>query len=119
MFGYGWTALVSSAGGLAATARTSGALLALSSCAPSTDRVSLAPLHHSLACAAELSAPLRTELVLALHRDALQAVPLLLGAHDPLQLADVVARLQLQTFAPGEHQVKGAGAATRQASGCN
>ncbi|KIZ06554.1 Potassium voltage-gated channel subfamily Hmember 2 [Monoraphidium neglectum] len=50
----------------------------------------------------ELSAPLRTELVLALHRDALQAVPLLLGAHDPLQLADVVARLQLQTFAPAD-----------------
>lgn len=49
----------------------------------------------------ELSAPLRTELLLALHSDALQAVASLLGAHDREQLADIVGHLHLQSFAPG------------------
>lgn len=55
------------------------------------------------ACAvmpAELSVPLRTELVLYLHRDALERVPFFHGK-DPLFISDVVACLKLQHFAPG------------------
>ena len=59
---------------------------------------------------AELSVPLRTELVLFMYREALERVPFFCGK-DPLFIADVVSRLKLQYFSPvsegrvGDHWV--------------
>ena len=60
----------------------------------------LQPPPTAAAVLTELSVPLRTELMLFLHRDALERVPFFQG-HDPLFITDVVAVLQLQHFAPG------------------
>lgn len=52
----------------------------------------------------ELSSPLRTQLLLSLHRSTLEAVPFLGGAgggRDPGMVADLAAHLQVQAFAPG------------------
>ena len=69
------------------------------------------PLLHPPTPPIELSAPLRTELLLALHHEALQRVPFLGDRQDPAVRADLAAALKLPAFAPGGHRAADADSA--------
>jgi potassium channel len=59
------------------------------------------PLHASDQLLSDLSTPLRTEIVLHMHRETIRNVPFLAGK-DPHFVVALVTLLQLEYFAPGD-----------------